>query len=124
MNNRVVHCGKTYPPVEEGKPMMIRVARHGHIHSSYVGADMNNLLFDNEYVHPRQFHYMSQKNRMSHAQTLWEKLHSIFQVWDITPQCGYSQVSTLSFIFNVLGETASFLVEALSELQGFRSRAD
>jgi hypothetical protein len=80
MNNRVVHCSKTYDSVEEGVAMKIRVGRHGHIHSRYLGADMENLLFDNEYVHPRQFCYMSQKNRMDHAETLWEKLRSIFVV--------------------------------------------
>jgi hypothetical protein len=32
MNNRVVHCGKTYASVEEGEPMMIRVG----VGSSYV----------------------------------------------------------------------------------------
>jgi uncharacterized protein YfbU (UPF0304 family) len=86
MNNRVVHCGKTYDSVEEGEPMMIRVGHHGHIHSRYLGADMEALLFDNEYVHPRQFCYMSQKNRLDHAVALWEKLCSIFAVWDSTPQ--------------------------------------
>jgi hypothetical protein len=65
---------------------------------------MENLLFDNEYVHPRQFCYMSQKNRLDHAEALWEKLCSIFAVWDSTPQefLGCSQVSTLNPASSIL----------------------
>jgi hypothetical protein len=49
MNNQVVHCGKTYTHVVEGRPMKLRVSCHGHIYSTYVRADMNLLLYDNEY---------------------------------------------------------------------------
>jgi hypothetical protein len=80
MNNRVVHCSKMYPSVPEGQPMKLRVLYHGHIYYSYVGKDIDTLLFDNEYVHPRQIHYRNLENRMYLARCLWDKLCSVFQV--------------------------------------------
>jgi hypothetical protein len=62
--------------------MKLRVLHHGHIYSSYLDKSMESLLFDFEYVYPRQICYLLQKNRMDLARSLWNKLCSVLQVWD------------------------------------------